>query len=88
LSQAFFKLSLRAKLYHEERQALTESSEAPVKICKERVLSPESVKKKSPGRPHCSFQYLREAYKQERDQLSMWSDSDRRRGNGFKASQG
>jgi len=31
-----------------------------------------------------AFQYLKEVYKQEEDQLFTWSDSDRTRGNGFK----
>ena len=35
-----------------------------------------------------AFQYLKEAYKQERERLFMRVDSDRTRGNGFKVRQG
>jgi len=35
-----------------------------------------------------TFQYLKRAYKQERDHLFVWSDSDRPRGNGFKLKEG
>ena len=35
-----------------------------------------------------TFQYLKEDYKQEGDQLFVWSDSDRTRGNGFKSKEG
>jgi len=31
-----------------------------------------------------AFQYLRRAYKQDADQLFIWSDEDRTRANGFK----
>ena len=35
-----------------------------------------------------AFQYLKEAYKQEGDQLFTWSDNDRIGGNGFKLCKG
>ena len=35
-----------------------------------------------------AFQYLKGAYKQQGEQLFMWVDSDRRKGNGFKLRQG
>ena len=34
------------------------------------------------------LQYLKEAYKHEKEWLFMWVDSDRKRGNGFKLRQG
>lgn len=35
-----------------------------------------------------SFQYLKGAYKQERERPFVWVDSDRTRGKGFKMGQG
>lgn len=46
---------------------------------------------KTSGRPHCSpwdliatLQHLEGAYEEEGDGLFIWSDSDKKRGNGFK----
>ena len=41
-------------------------------------------KRRSQGDLIAAFQYLKGAYKQEGNQLFTRSDSDRRRGNGFK----
>jgi len=35
-----------------------------------------------------AFQYLMGAYKQERERIFTWSNSDRTRGNGFKLKEG
>jgi len=50
-----------------------------------RTLSLFSLRKRRlQGDIILAFQYLKGAYKQERDQTSTGSDSDRARGNGFK----